>query len=72
MTSIMVVDDDADVLTVIKMMSESRGHQVHAFRDPALALKHLMEDGCAECSIAISDIIMPRMAQLDPFYEIHG
>jgi DNA-binding NtrC family response regulator len=65
MTSIMVVDDDADVLSVIKMMLESRGHQVHAFRDPALALKHLKEDGCAQCKIVISDIIMPKITGVE-------
>lgn len=61
MTSIMVVHDDEDVLFVIKMMLESRGHHVHAFSDPVLALKHLKEDGCAQCKIVISDIMMPKI-----------
>lgn len=61
MTSIMVVHDDEDVLIVIKMMLENRGHHVHSFSDPVLALKHLKEDGCAQCKIVISDIMMPKI-----------
>jgi DNA-binding NtrC family response regulator len=61
---IMVVDDDRDVLTVTTMMLERNGHKVHAFSDPFLALKHLT-DGCTECGLVISDIIMSGMTGIE-------
>jgi DNA-binding NtrC family response regulator len=60
----MVVDDDRDVLTVTTMMLERNGHKVHAFNDPSLALKHLI-DGCTQCSLVISDIIMSGMTGIE-------
>ncbi len=60
----MIVDDDRDVLTVTTMMLERNGHKVHAFSDPSLALKHLT-DGCAECYLVISDIIMSGMTGIE-------
>jgi len=65
MTGIMVVDDDVDVLAVIKMMLERRGYDVHAFSDPVLALRHLKEDDCKGCEIVISDIIMPKITGVE-------
>jgi DNA-binding NtrC family response regulator len=64
MSGIMIVDDDVDVLAVTKMMLERKGHEVHAFSDPVLALMHL-EDGCKTCKIAISDVIMPGITGVE-------
>ena len=61
---IMVVDDDRDVLTVTTMMLERNGRKVHAFSDPSLALKHLT-DGCTECGLVISDVIMSGMTGIE-------
>jgi DNA-binding NtrC family response regulator len=60
----MIVDDDKDVLTVTTMMLERNGHKVHAFGDPSLALKHLT-DGCTECGLVISDIVMSGMTGIE-------
>lgn len=46
MTSILVVDDDADVLTVRKMTPENKGHHVHVFTEPVLVLKNQGRWGC--------------------------
>jgi CheY-like chemotaxis protein len=60
-TSIMVVDDDRDILTVASKGLEIAGYQVHGFSDPVRALQHV-EGGCDDCQILISDIRMPEMS----------
>ncbi len=67
MTAIMVVDDDANVLTGRKMTLESKGSHVRVLTDPVLALKHqgIKENGGAECKIVPSDIIMPKVAGVE-------
>jgi CheY-like chemotaxis protein len=60
-TSIMVVDDDRDILTVASKGLEIAGYHVHGFSDPVRALQHV-EGGCDDCEILISDIRMPEMS----------
>ncbi len=59
-TSIMVVDDDHDILTVASKGLEIAGYQVHSFSDPLRALQHV-ETGCEDCEVIVSDIRMPEM-----------
>lgn len=61
--TVMIVDDDADVRTVTKMMLERKGYSVHAFGNGPQALKHI--EDCIECNIVISDIIMPDMTGVE-------
>jgi len=58
--SILVVDDDKDILRIVKIGLERAGFKVHGFSDPILALQHI-EDGCKECDVLISDVRMPHM-----------
>ena len=46
-------------------MIERKGHHVHAFNDPILALHYLKEENSKECSIMISDIKMPKMTGIE-------
>lgn len=61
MASILVVDDEADLLAVAKKFLESEGYQVHAFNNPELALQHITQ-GCTTCTLVVSDIRMPGMS----------
>jgi DNA-binding NtrC family response regulator len=58
--TIMIVDDDKDIVRVIEMGLENAGFEVHAFADPILALQHV-ERGCKECEVLVSDVRMPNM-----------
>ncbi|HLG37938.1 MAG TPA: response regulator [Nitrososphaera sp.] len=55
----MVVDDESDMLTVIKKMLENKGYEIHGFTEPEKALTHAKD--CKECGIVITDIRMPTM-----------
>ena len=57
---VLVVDDDNDVFTIIKMGFEKAGYAVHGFNDPIEALTHIQE-GCKECELLLTDIRMPKM-----------
>ena len=56
----MVVDDDMDILQVIKTGLERSGFEVHGFGDPVLALQHL-ENRCKDCEVLVTDVRMPNM-----------
>ena len=59
-TTIMVVDDDSDILNIASRGLELAGYQVHSFSDPVRALQHV-ESGCERCEVIVSDIKMPEM-----------
>ena len=60
--SVLVVDDEPDILHVIKRSLEVKGgiHQVYAFTRPLLALEHFKLN-YNNCAIVLSDIRMPGM-----------
>ena len=57
---IVVVDDEPDVLTIVKKTLELNGFQVKEYQDPMEAAKSFENDS-KECVAVISDIKMPRM-----------
>jgi len=59
-TSIMVIDDEKDIATIIGRSLRSSGFKVCEFTDPVLALEHFMSDP-KDHDLVISDINMPRM-----------
>jgi DNA-binding NtrC family response regulator len=59
-TTVMVVDDDMDILTVIGRGLEHAGFKVHAFADPLTALHHV-QNGCKDCQVLVSDVRMPAL-----------
>jgi CheY-like chemotaxis protein len=63
--TILVVEDELDLLSTIKMVLERNKYLVHGFSDPLFALKHIKEDGCASCKIVLSDIKMPQMTGIE-------
>lgn len=59
-TTILIVDDDKDTLTVTGRSLEHAGFKVHAFADPLTALHHIQND-CKYCQILVSDVRMPAL-----------
>ena len=59
--TIMLVDDEPDLLATTKIMLETEGYKVHAFKNPIAALNHV-ENGCKDCVLLLSDIKLPEMS----------
>lgn len=60
-STVMVVDDEPDLLALTKKFLESEGYQVHSFGSPEAAVQHVKQ-GCTTCTIVVSDIKMPGMS----------
>jgi CheY-like chemotaxis protein len=60
--TVMLVDDEPDVLATTKKILEKNGYEVHAFENTENALRHIKENGCKDCALVISDIKMPGMS----------
>jgi DNA-binding response OmpR family regulator len=57
---IQVVDDEFDIVNVIKLYLQEKGLNVFGFTDPLLALEHFRVN-CKNYMLIISDIRMPGM-----------
>ena len=62
--TILLVDDEIDVLITIKTMLQTCGYAVNAFNDPLLALDHFRRHS-HDYRIVISDMILPSMSGLE-------
>ena len=58
--SIMIVDDEIDITTFMKLSLQECGFNVDSFTDPFLALEHLQINS-KDYMIVISDIRMPGL-----------
>ena len=58
--SILVLDDELDIVTTIKSFLQKHGFHVYVFTDLHLALEHFQINATIYCLI-ISDIRMPQM-----------
>ena len=58
--SIMIVDDEIDIATFIKLSLQKCGFKVDSFTDPFLALEHFQLNS-EDYMIVLSDIRMPGM-----------
>jgi CheY-like chemotaxis protein len=56
--SILVVDDDPDMVTMVEQVSYKHRLRVSAFTDPVMALEDF-KINCKTCSLILSDIRMP-------------
>lgn len=59
--TILIVDDETDLLTITKKFLEKEGYKVHTFDSPELAFQHIKQ-GCKDCMLVVSDIKMPGMS----------
>jgi DNA-binding response OmpR family regulator len=57
---ILVLDDDFDIVSIIKISLQKRRFNVFAFTDPFLALEHF-ELNSKEYGLVLSDVRMPGM-----------
>ena len=56
--SILVVDDEHDIVNLVKQSLQINGQKVSAFTDPVMALEDFKVN-CKTCSVILSDIRMP-------------
>lgn len=59
-SSVLLIDDDKDVLTVLKRSLELKGMNTYGFSNPILAVKHF-RNNASNYDIVVTDIRMPDM-----------
>jgi CheY-like chemotaxis protein len=64
---VMVVDDEADVISVLEIVLEENGFEVDAFEDPIVALESYR---AGVYDLLILDIKMPKMDGFELYDEI--
>jgi two-component system response regulator ChvI len=64
MPSVLVVDDEGDILRLIVSYLEKRGIQHAGFSDPVAALGHLQQNR-TKYDLVLSDVRMPHMSGLE-------
>ena len=62
--SILLVDNEPDIIYLFKYALESRNYDVYGFTNPLKALEHYKLN-CAQYGLVISDIRMPEMTGFD-------
>jgi CheY-like chemotaxis protein len=69
--TILLVDDQIDVLITLKSMLQSCGYSVDAFNDPLLAVEHFSRRSL-EYGIVISDMMMPFMSGIEFIKQVRA
>jgi two-component system response regulator ChvI len=59
-SSVLLIDGDKDILTVLKLSLELKGMNIHCFTNPVLAVEHF-KNNAANYDIVVTDIRMPQM-----------
>ncbi|HWS20002.1 MAG TPA: response regulator [Nitrososphaera sp.] len=57
----LLIDDEKDVLTVLKRSLELKGMNTYGFTNPVLAVEHF-RNNAANYDIVVTDIRMPQMS----------
>ena len=60
-SSILVVDDELDIVLIFKQTLSRQGYTVFGFTDPLLALEHFKVNS-TDYGLVIADVRMPRMS----------
>ncbi len=68
-TRVLLIDDEADILTILKRSLEIAGVKSYGFTNPALAIEHFRKNPDAY-DIVISDIRMPGKNGFDVVREV--
>ena len=56
----LLIDDDKDIIAILKRSLELRGMNTHGFTNPVLAVEHF-RNNAANYDIVVTDIRMPQM-----------
>ena len=59
--SVLLIDDDADILTILKHSVEQAGMHTYGFTNPTLAVEHFRRNANSY-DIVVTDIRMPHMS----------
>ena len=70
--SILVVDDELDIVSIIEQSLQGLGFRVSAFTDPVVALEYFYSNFKICCSMVISDIRMPGMSGYEFARKVKG
>ncbi|HYY39926.1 MAG TPA: response regulator [Nitrososphaera sp.] len=62
--SILVVDDELDIVVIFKQALSRQGYTVFGFTDPLLALEHFKLNS-EDYGLVITDVRMPRMSGIE-------
>ena len=62
--SILVVDDEFDIVNLIKQALQKQGFTTYAFTDPLLALEHLTTNS-ESYGLVLADVRMPAMTGIE-------
>lgn len=66
--TILIVDEDEDILYSFGTLLKSEGYKVHVSSKPGEALRHIMEYPCHGYDLVILDIRMPDIDGINLFY----
>jgi CheY-like chemotaxis protein len=59
-SSVLLIDDERDILTVLKYSLEIKGVKTYGFTNPVLAVEHF-RNNAANYDVVVTDIRMPQM-----------
>jgi two-component system response regulator ChvI len=60
LSAVLLIDDDKDILTILKRSLELKGVNTYGFTNPVLAVEHF-KNNAASYDIVVTDIRMPQM-----------
>ena len=60
LSAVLLIDDDKDILTVLKRSLELKGVNTYGFTNPVLAVEHF-KNNAASYDIVVTDIRIPQM-----------
>ena len=59
-SSVLLIDDDQDILITLKLSLEIKGVSTYGFTNPVLAVEHF-KNNAANYDVVVTDIRMPQM-----------
>lgn len=63
--TVMLVEDEPDLLISVKAVLQRNEYLVHDFSNPQSALEHIKGEGCTDCKLVVCDIKMPQMTGVE-------
>ncbi len=68
---ILIVDDQRDIVDLVKILLQKEGYDVHEFYDPFMALEYFREN-FKNFALVITDVKMPGMSGIELVSKIKG